>query len=524
MPDKGISAIKYNFLNLPVYLNVNKFGNEDVTINTKYRADGTRLRKENTTVSTGFKGSTTIVNSTDYLDGFQYFSSRNFTLPDGGFELMSDRAMQPQTFSVAERKAPMPSKTADLQFFPTAEGFYDYQKDQYIYQHRDHLGNVRVSYGRNSSGVLEILDNNDYYPFGLNHLKSGTAFFGQGSYKSYKYSSKELQETGMYSYGWRDYMPDIGRWNGIDQLAEKYLSTSTYAYVANNPVSYADVDGRWFDQDGHIIDTTGQTYGFLGSSFKPKYATNFLGVNPGQGGGGGNYIPFGSTKAYSDLMNAFYSGGTGGLLNSNGYLSYWTSSASFITTDENGEKEFNIGEMTNYRMKLNSNESNWYGPAGKGNFGFGTTATTIGYIEGSIRLTNGRYNGNAWSPKYYRSGWLGGSRARITTYNISRIGKGLGRLSLGLGVAMDIKGVQIYQSNPNSPNAVHPNKAILNTVMGIMGTEGGGYGAMLSTLYFGVDNFYPGGWVGASETAARTEAYEQQMTGHPFFSNSAIKF
>jgi hypothetical protein len=41
--------------------------------------------------------------------------------------------------------------------------------------------------------------------------------------------------NGMYSYGWRNYMPDIGRWNGIDQLAENYLSTSTYAYVANNP-------------------------------------------------------------------------------------------------------------------------------------------------------------------------------------------------------------------------------------------------------------------------------------------------
>ncbi|KUJ54764.1 hypothetical protein [Chryseobacterium aquaticum] len=60
-------------------------------------------------------------------------------------------------------------------------------------------------------------------------------------------------------------MPDIARWNGIYQLAESYLSTSTYAYVANNPVLRFDVDGRWFDDNGHIIDTSGQTYGFLGS-------------------------------------------------------------------------------------------------------------------------------------------------------------------------------------------------------------------------------------------------------------------
>lgn len=89
---------------------------------------------------------------------------------------------------------------------------------------------------------------------------------------------------------------------------------------------------------------------------------------------------------------------------------------------------------------------------------------------------------------------------------------------------MDGMGVLNYRNNPNSLNAVHPNKAILNTVMGFVGFKGGGYGAVIGTLYFGIDNFYPEGWVGASETAARTEAYEQQMTGHPFFSNSALKF
>ena len=139
-------------------------------------------------------------------------------------------------------------------------------------------------------------------------------------------------------------------------------------------------------------------------------------------------------------------------------------------------------------------------------------------------MTNGVYNGNAWSPKYYPSGWIGGSRARITTYNISKIGKGLGRLSVGIGFIMDAKGVQVYNNDPTSPNAVHPHKMILNTIMGVIGSEGGSYGAMLSTLYFGIDNFYPGGWVGASETAARTEANERQTTGHSFFSNSALKF
>ena len=42
-------------------------------------------------------------------------------------------------------------------------------------------------------------------------------------------------------------MPDLGRWNGIDQLAEAYTSTSPFAYVANNPVLMRDPDGRWMD-------------------------------------------------------------------------------------------------------------------------------------------------------------------------------------------------------------------------------------------------------------------------------------
>ncbi|WP_406567651.1 RHS repeat-associated core domain-containing protein, partial [Chryseobacterium oryctis] len=41
----------------------------------------------------------------------------------------------------------------------------------------------------------------------------------------------------MLDYGWRQYMPDLGRWNGTDQLAEMYDSFSPYAYVMNNPIS-----------------------------------------------------------------------------------------------------------------------------------------------------------------------------------------------------------------------------------------------------------------------------------------------
>jgi len=65
-----------------------------------------------------------------------------------------------------------------------------------------------------------------------------------GSYYSYKYNGKELQETGMYDYGARMMMPDLGRWGIIDAMSEKYSAWSPYNYAINNPVMVIDPDGN----------------------------------------------------------------------------------------------------------------------------------------------------------------------------------------------------------------------------------------------------------------------------------------
>ncbi len=89
---------------------------------------------------------------------------------------------------------------------------------------------------------MEITDKNDYYPFGLNHIGGLKGYLG--GYHNYKYNGKELQETGMYDYGARFYMPDIGRWGVIDELAEKFSRHSPYNYVVNDPINGIDPDGR----------------------------------------------------------------------------------------------------------------------------------------------------------------------------------------------------------------------------------------------------------------------------------------
>ncbi|MCI3938906.1 RHS repeat-associated core domain-containing protein [Chryseobacterium aahli] len=223
--DKGISSIQYNYLNLPKQITQNG----QVT-NYTYRADGVKVKKLFGTLET------------NYLDGFQY---RYWVDPYGN---VANNGMK-------------------LSVIPTSEGFYDALRARYYYNYTDHLGNVRLNYSDSDGdgivkgdgikncdnsppdqpcmpGIImgDIEEVTDYYPFGMMHMNM--MFYSFNNAYQYKYNGKELQETGMYDYGARFYMPDIGRWGVVDPLAEKYTRMSPYTYVGNNPAIFVDYDGR----------------------------------------------------------------------------------------------------------------------------------------------------------------------------------------------------------------------------------------------------------------------------------------
>lgn len=113
---------------------------------------------------------------------------------------------------------------------------------------------------RKVNSTNEIVEENNYYAFGLKHKHINNVFNlnnANPAAQKYKYNGKELQEElglNMYDYGARNYDPALGRWMNIDPLAEKATDWTPYRYAFNNPLRFVDPDGKWeIDANGNLI-------------------------------------------------------------------------------------------------------------------------------------------------------------------------------------------------------------------------------------------------------------------------------
>ena len=183
---KGIS---YNLLNLP--LNIKTGGTTLATY--VYDAGGNKLR------NTGTDG------TWDYINGIVYNNK--------------------------------------ILFVQTEEGRALPNGNIYLYQYylKDHLGNTRVTFTKNSSGIATNIQENEYYAFGLAAAVPSTP----SPANRYLYNGKEVQTdlTNQYDYGARFYDPVIGRFTTIDPLAESDRRWSPYAYGSDNSIRNIDPDG-----------------------------------------------------------------------------------------------------------------------------------------------------------------------------------------------------------------------------------------------------------------------------------------
>ncbi|WP_343571421.1 DUF6443 domain-containing protein [Sphingobacterium sp.] len=192
--DRMGMAITYNYLNLP---QTAKKAGTDVTF--LYNAAGVKLQK----VSKIGTSPNIITTIRDYVGGIEY--------NNGAIDIIHN-----------------------------SEGYAQKNGTNYVYHYNltDHLGNVRATLKRGAT-TIDVAQRDNYYPFGKRKVVAG------GNNK-YLYNGKEIQgELGdQYDYGARFYDAEIGRWNVVDPLSEKYFNHSPYNYVLNNPIDIVDPNGK----------------------------------------------------------------------------------------------------------------------------------------------------------------------------------------------------------------------------------------------------------------------------------------
>jgi len=102
-----------------------------------------------------------------------------------------------------------------------------------------HIDNLIIT-----QNIIEIVEENNYYPFGLKHKGYNNVI--NGTDHPYGFGGKEEQdELGL---GWiditaRNYDPALGRWMNLDPLAEQMRRHSPYNYAFDNPIYWIDPDG-----------------------------------------------------------------------------------------------------------------------------------------------------------------------------------------------------------------------------------------------------------------------------------------
>ncbi|WP_282086892.1 DUF6443 domain-containing protein [Aquimarina algiphila] len=147
--NKGITGITYNHLNLPKTLTVSNTSHTG-NISYIYDATGTKLKKIAT------EGSSLI--ETEYAGNYIY-------------------------------------KNDQLQYMSTPEGYATptvtlsgVEGYRYVYQYKDHLNNVRLSYTKNdATGNVEIIEESNYYPFGLEHKGYNNVIIGtENNHKTFQ--------------------------------------------------------------------------------------------------------------------------------------------------------------------------------------------------------------------------------------------------------------------------------------------------------------------------------------------------
>jgi len=140
----------------------------------------------------------------------------------------------------------------------------------------------------NVSAVVDLADGAkvgryDYDAFGRTIATWGDE--GLAGVNAYRFSTKPLEGTGLYYYGFRYYQPETGRWQSRDPLGERG-GINLYAFIGNTAFNRLDILGLY-------------TLGDATASLKSRGVTPAISPTLGYSPMVGVYVP-GSPARYSD--------------------------------------------------------------------------------------------------------------------------------------------------------------------------------------------------------------------------------
>jgi RHS repeat-associated protein len=189
-----------------------------------------------------------------------------------------------------------------------------------------------------------LVQEQSYYPFGLQMAAiSDKALLKTTTAEKFN-AGNELEEgIEYYNTFYRKYDAQIGRFTGIDMLAESFAGITPYQFGNNNPVSNNDPMGdKWTDQNGnsHAGPNPFAFSGYAGG--QALWEEGGMGFGGGGGGGGGGqYGTF-----WQSLWNKVSENG-------GGYFSDFNSNP--------GNRNGNAGTWFTYSYSLNNGQYGGFG-------------------------------------------------------------------------------------------------------------------------------------------------------------------
>ncbi|MBI2045690.1 RHS repeat-associated core domain-containing protein [Candidatus Pacearchaeota archaeon] len=147
--------------------------------------------------------------------------------------LLIQSQFQP-TGQVISETSTLATKTTSYIYANGLVSSYDSDGNEKFYIN-DNLGSGSVVLDENGNKISE----DSYFAFGVEKTASEEAKF--------KYTGKELDDSGLYYYGARYYDPASGRFTSPDPISgsiENPQSLNKYSYVLNNPNKFVDPTGK----------------------------------------------------------------------------------------------------------------------------------------------------------------------------------------------------------------------------------------------------------------------------------------